>query len=208
LRAGPGSDQTRCVAKPLDPPPPFPDLDWSVPDRTENLRAIRDYALGFAAESQAWYERRHRVKRVSGRLLRVGAVLLGIVAVLVPIVAQMWSGMPPAVAALAIALAAGLVSLDHFYGFSTGWMRFIKAEQRIEALRLEFQFAWEGRRLDADGPPDPEQVGAALALAHQLVLDVHGVVAAETDAWIEEFNSGLARIEETLKGREGDRGAV
>ncbi|MCW2986585.1 MAG: hypothetical protein JWR63_4155 [Conexibacter sp.] len=196
------------MAKTLDPPPPpFPDLDWSVPDRTENLRAVRDYAFGFAVEAERWYVRRHGKKRAFGRLLRVGAVVLGIVAVLVPIVAQMWSGMPPAVAALAIALAAGLVSLDHFYGFSTGWMRFIKAEQRIEALRVEFQFAWEAQRLEGDGPPTPEQVAAALLLAHALVARVQEIVAAETDAWIEEFNSGLARIEETLEGGEGERAA-
>ena len=119
-------------------------LDWSEKSRVKSLTEVFEYAIGVSREAQDWYEGKHPSKRSSGRALRLtGLLFLGVGGVL-PIISEISSsasGKPaiaPGWAAVALALAAGCGILDRYLGYSSAWMRFILAEQRLESQRQDF----------------------------------------------------------------------
>lgn len=173
-------------------------LDWTPGDEAASLRTVYDYAVALAEEGEKWYDRRRKGKRYAGRILRVLALVLGAVAVVLPILAQIYThdGKPPfsvAWASVALALAAALVALDRYFGFSSGWMRFVEAELQIKRLRHAFEHDWEIARASSAAVPE------LLKLTRQFVLAVDDVVAAETAAWTTEFRSSLATAEQSLE---------
>ncbi len=69
-------------------------------------------------------------------MLRVSAIACGAVAAILPILSQIYTtddkaAIAPGWAAVALAGAAALVGLDRYFGFSSGWTRFMAAELRI-----------------------------------------------------------------------------
>ena len=92
------------------------------------------------------------------------------------------------------------MTLDHFFGFSGAWMRYMTAELAITRLRHQFEYAWNARRATAADPPADADVKDLLGLARDLVLAVDGVVTEETAGWATEIRQGLARTEQGLRG--------
>lgn len=179
--------------------PRFPELDWSTDDHRPPLDALYEYAIATGRQARQWYVDRHGVKRRWGRSLRLIAILMGVIAVVVPILAQLWPEVPPGLSTVAIALGAVFISLDRFFGASAGWMRFIQAEQRLTERLSQFEFDWAAIRLASADPTASAALSAHLELVRGVVEDVQRIVAEETNAWIEEFNSGLALVENNLK---------
>lgn len=75
------------------------------------------------------------------------ALLLGLVAAVLPVISELTitAGKPavaPGWAAVALAGAAACVGLDRYLGFSSGWMRFMTAEQQLARQRQAFEYAW------------------------------------------------------------------
>lgn len=178
-------------------------LDWSAPQRAESLSVVFNHAVGLSRNAEAWYARKRPAKRRCGRALRVGAVVLGSVAAVLPILAEIWTtnskpAIAPGWATVALAAAATLIALDHYFGFSSGWMRFMGAELRVTRLRHDFEYSWNAYRANSANPPTAAEVAALLELAHSVVLAVDDVVAEETGSWVVEFRGSLARTEEAL----------
>lgn len=162
-----------------------------------------DHATGIARRAEAWYARKRPSKKRWGRALRVSALLIAAVAVVLPVLSEIFTaGDRPAIApgwtAVALAAAGALIALDHYFGFSNGWMRFMAAELRITRLRHEFEYAWNTERAGVSDPPTEAQVAALLALARAFVLAVDDAVAEETDGWVAEFRGSLERAEQSL----------
>lgn len=108
-------------------------------------------------------------------------------------------GIAPGWAAVSLAIAAAFISLDRFFGFSSGWMRFMEAELQLTRLRHTFEYAWNDLRATSQDPPDDAELAAYLKLAEEFVLAVDGIVAQETAGWITEFRGGLAHTEQGLR---------
>jgi hypothetical protein len=179
------------------------ELKWASEEVTASLSVVHAHAVGLATDAEDWYETKRPAKRLWGRRLRVGAIMLGGVGVILPVVAQIstTNGKPaiaPGWAAIVLAAAATLIGLDHFFGFSSGWMRFMTAQLKIRRLRLDFEYVWNARRVTAGVPPTPEDVAALLDLARNLVLGVHDAIADETGTWIAEFGRSLDRAEQAI----------
>jgi hypothetical protein len=178
------------------------ELDWSSPQRSAALSTVFAHAVGLASNAEAWYARKRPAKRYWGRALRVGALLLGTAAAVLPILAEISTtngkpAIPPGWSAVALALAAALIALDRYFGFSNGWMRFMEAELRVTRLRHDFEYEWNAQRSLAD-PPGSAEIAALLELARELVLAVDDIVAEETSGWITEFRGSLERAEKGL----------
>jgi hypothetical protein len=128
-----------------------------------------------AKAAEAWYERKRPQKKRWGRALRVSALVLGFVGVVLPILAQILtsngkSEIPPGYTAIALAAAGTVVAFDHYFGFSSAWMRFMAAEMLITRLRDDFDYSWNAILVSAADPPTEAEVKALLDLAHKLVL--------------------------------------
>ncbi len=103
---------------------------------------------------------------------------------------------------MALALAAALVALDRFYGFTSSWTRYLATAQDLKQALDEFRFYWEYERLRwTDGRPSDEQTTEALARFKGFVSQVNQIVRQETNAWIAEFRTSLQAIEEVAKVR-------
>jgi SMODS and SLOG-associating 2TM effector domain 2 len=175
--------------------PDLDELDWTPERRAASLRTVYE-------EAESWYAEKRKGKRQWGRLLRVLALLLIAAAAVIPILAQTYEhdGKPwisPAWASILLVVAAALVGLDRYFGFSSAWMRFMEAELRVTRLRHTFEYDWETTRAGATGAVGGG-VAALLPLAQTFVLGVDGVLADETAAWIAVFRSSLATAEQSL----------
>jgi hypothetical protein len=182
-------------------------LDWSEKSRVKSLTEVFEYAIGVSREAQDWYEGKHPSKRSSGRALRLtGLLFLGVGGVL-PIISEISSsasGKPaiaPGWAAVALALAAGCGILDRYLGYSSAWMRFILAEQRLESQRQDFEILWNKARANLHDPPTVAEVDKLLTLARDNVKKVQDVIQRETAEWITEFRGALAEAERSLTAK-------
>jgi hypothetical protein len=184
--------------------PDLEELDWSAPHLSESLSRVFRHAVGLARSAEDWYARKRRAKSTWGRTLRVGAIVLGAVAAVLPILAEIFTddGEPaiaPGWAAVALAVAAALIALDRYFGFSAGWMRFMAAELAITRLRHDFEYAWQAERATAGEAPSTSETAALLALAHKFVIAVDDAIANETGAWIAEFRTNLQQVEQAVE---------
>ena len=184
--------------------PDLEELQWSTEQRSASLSRVFEHAVRLAANAERWYAQKRRPKRQWGRVLRVGAIVLGAVAAVLPILAEISAddGRPsiaPGWAAVALACAAALVALDRYLGFSTAWMRFMKAEMQITRLRHGFEYAWQDALVKAATPPSDDEATKLLALAREFALAVDDAMADEIAAWTSEFTTSLERADESLR---------
>jgi hypothetical protein len=180
-------------------------LSWEPQQCAESLGAIFQFATGEAQAAISWYLHAKRSKKLFARSIRAGAILAGATAGVIPIVTQIYTlnGAPliaPATASVLLAIAATLVVLDRFFGFSSSWMRFIAAEIRIRKVLQEFQMEWEMERASWIGnAPTADQVQRMLARCKAFVSEVNAIVNEETSTWIEEFQRALVQIDEAAR---------
>lgn len=183
--------------------PELGELAWEPASRTASLSAVFAHAVEVSAAAQKWYAEKRPSKRAWGRGLRVFAILLGAGGAILPIVTEITSssgkpGIAPGWAAVALALAAACIGLDRYFGFSSGWMRFMIAEQRLVRQRNDFEYSWNQIGAGLDAPPTDRDVDRLLALAHANVLAVQDIIALETADWLTDFRGALAEADRSL----------
>ena len=141
----------------------LPQLDWSPSARVASLATVYAHAVSTATASEAWYAAHRGSKRLAGRALRVLALLLGRGrgGAADPLAdlhrRERQPQVEPAWASVALAIAAGLVALDRYFGASDAWMRFMTAEMQIARLRQDFEYEWNIARAKAGDPPTPRR---------------------------------------------------
>lgn len=103
---------------------------------------------------------------------------------------------------IAFAAAAACVAADKFYGFSTGWIRFMKTQLGLERALSDLRYDWVTllAKLE-DKEPTPDQIQLMLLRLKDFVLFVRGQIEQETDAWVLEFQSNLADFANTVKSK-------
>ena len=200
------------------PPEPFTPPDWSGTDPAVHLEKLRGYAEFTINNELGWYIAKKRGRSTTSQRLRFLAVTFTVLGGLVPLVIALFGDRPawlPAAFAgvrfgqagyLLLALAAGFVLLDRYFGYSTGWMRYIVAMQSIEKAREAFRLDWIMllRRLKTSTPQTPEHQEAIEKLierARATILEVKEHSEKETQAWILEFQTNLAQFEKDLKAQ-------
>jgi hypothetical protein len=177
-------------------------------------------AMNKGKDVQSWYKNAIPGKRRGAILTRLGAILLGSVATVIPTVLGIASaGRDPAflqrwvpIGGVLAVVAALLVLIDKFAGFSTGWMRYIGADQEARSRQEQFQVAWEKERLLWSGPPDaplpPERATAALDLIAGFINAFNDIVKQETQAWMIEFKGALAELDKATVDARAQASAV
>jgi hypothetical protein len=136
-------------------------LDWGEGKAEASLDLIAEYAWDHCQSSIDWYLNKKASKRIGAHLTRSGAIVLVVIASLIPLVGEIGppNGSPwinPLWTSVLLVLAGGCIGLDRFFGFSTAYVRYLVAEQRLMAAAHEFQIDWElGKSLRAGRQPDP-----------------------------------------------------
>ena len=181
----------------------FPTLQWEAGKLAEPLDQLCTYAKSQAQQSIDWYFRKRQLRRYFCRFFRLSAILLTAFAGLLPMINDIvgpQKALHSLWAAVALGVAATLILLDRFYGFTNGWIRFLlTARQLIEALEA-FHFEVEHHKLSWGNPePTPEQATMLLEQIWQFHKKALGIVNNETKAWAAEFTEAIKQLDEQVK---------
>jgi hypothetical protein len=164
------------------------------------LEQLRDWAQARAEETIHWYLRDKQPKRWASRLLRGGAVLFAVTGGVLPLLTATATGINPSLGYVFLALAAGCVAFDHFFGLSAGWIRDIVALQSLQGSLTRFHLdwaRWQAACAAGTGSTDSitaDSVVAGLELIGGLIDDLTRVTEAETAQWVSEFSSSVAAL--------------
>jgi SMODS and SLOG-associating 2TM effector domain 2 len=188
--------------------PSLGELDWSIETRANSLSTLYKQAIKYAESAESWYRKERGGKRVAGRAVRAVVIVLGGIAAVIPILAELWTDrgdptVPPAWSSVALVIAATLLAIDRFFGFSSGWRRFISSWFKLMRHRHEFEADWNLVRAGAAEPPTDQEMHARMALARKLIAAVDVELGGETDAWSKELDDELVKNEQSLKRAEG-----
>jgi len=181
----------------------FPTLQWEKGKLAEPLDQLCVYAKGQAQQSIDWYLRKRQLRRYFCRSFRMFAILFTAFAGLLPMINDIvgpQKALHSLWAAVVLGVAATLILLDRFYGFTSGWIRFLfTARQLIEALEA-FCFEVERHKLSWENPePTPEQAKMLLEQIWQFHRKTLGIVNDETKAWAAEFTEAIQQLDEQVK---------
>lgn len=199
-------------------PDPFVPPDWSG-DASAHLESLRLYAEKKIQDELNWYYRKKSGRSVSSQALRFFAVILTVFGGLVPVLVSVFGARPRwhwldafanlrfgQLGYLFLAVAGGIFLLDKYFGYSTGWMRYIVAMQAIERAREAFRLDWAAlsRKLSTAAAGTPEQTEAVermIERVRSVIIEVKEQTEKETQVWLQEFQTNLAQFEKDLKAQ-------
>ncbi len=192
------------------PPIDLSQLSWKEAHVDSSLCALHRYVEDQARMQIEWYWNKKRSKARMSMVLRFAAIILFVLGGLVPIVK---ATLPATVAAmfpfdfgqsgyLLIGIAAGCLGLDRYFGYSTGWIRYVTTAMAIEKSLEEFRFEWSRNMAKMRGaPPTQEQLDALIQTCTAFSLAIRNQVEQETKSWVVEFQTNLSRLEKDLEAK-------
>jgi hypothetical protein len=191
-------------------PSPLSNLSWKDADIENSLRELRQYVESEAQKQISWYYTKKTLKAQMSTSLRFVSIVLFVLGGLVPILkatlpANVTSALPfdfGQAGYLLIAIAAGCIGLDRYFGYSTGWIRYVTTALAIEKSLDEYRLEWTQHMAKARGiTPTAEQVEELIQTSAKFSLAIKSQVEQETKAWVTEFQSNLTQLEKDLQAR-------
>lgn len=175
---------------------------WNDSDPMASLASLFGSACARAQEQIGWYKTHVRWKRRFSWCLRAAALIFISIGSLLPLAgaASLTLGLSPnkvyfGFGYVAFAIAAGCVGFDRFFGFSSGWLRYIKTQLILESGFDQFRLDWVSLLAKvAGGKPTPDQVQTMIKRLETFVQFTDSQVQQETNAWILEFQTNLAEL--------------
>lgn len=177
----------------------MPAISW---DRgREALGELYDWAELSARESIAWYLGEKKRKANWSRSLRALSVILATAGGAIP-VAALSAGRPVVGnwGFVLLALAAGCLAYDRFFGYSSAWLRYMSAAISLRGQLSDFQLGWV-KEMAALGSREPsaEEVMVLVDLVRSFVHEVNETIRDETRSWLAEFSTNLSELESRLR---------
>jgi hypothetical protein len=206
------AEQREPILKPTEDIPAasleVQNLRWSTPEEMQSsIRALYQYTEAHASDSIGWYARNKRQKAFMSRSLRFWAIILTTLGGLAPLIEALgWKltgrNTVGQFGYLFLGLAAACIGLDRFFGFSSGWMRYIATMMSLERALSEFRLDWAMMVAKfGDKEPTPDQVQLMIQRLKDFLVSVDAQIADETQAWVSEFRTNLAEIEKSAKAQ-------
>ena len=161
-------------------------LQWDKPD--EALNEVYDYVVAVSNDARRWYQSRRQPKRKLGFALRVSALTLTVGAGLVPLTV-----IPPTASTLMIAIAGLFVSLDALGGHTSGWVRYMLAQQRVERAHEAFVMEWNALKAAKT------DTAGMLDRAKTFLLAIGKIIDDETQEWAADFQSAIKEMDKARK---------
>ena len=170
-------------------------------DQAQALEQMSAWAESRTVETIDWYLRDKRTKRWSSRLLRGASIALAVTGGVLPLVSSSTGSVNPNLGYIFLAVAAGCVAFDHFFGLSSGWMRDIAALQALQSRLARYHLdlaRWQSTEasalLGSDQEAADEATALGLDLISDLLADLAQVTESETTQWIAEFSNSMAAL--------------
>jgi hypothetical protein len=183
---------------------PLPELSWAPDDQVDSLERIAEYVSMEAQRAIKWYLEKKRSKKAFAQLCRFLAIIATAAAGLLPLFSEIYAVdgkhiVSAAWASVALVMAAALIGLDHFFGFSSAWMRFLTAEMKIRQTLHAFHMDWEIQRSTLEGQtPTDQQVRGILSQFKSFLYQVDTLLNDETTLWVEEFRAALREVDKVF----------
>jgi hypothetical protein len=182
---------------------------WDSQNVSGYLEKIRAHVEEEATSATRWYFSSKNSKALWSRWLRLLAILLTSVAGLLPLVATLLERGIPGISqlqwglivSLLLGTSAGLLAFDHYFGFSSGWIRYVLTATGIQNALAEFRMDWQCLNANTSAPPTMEQILALIQRARAFLISVRGMVLDETKTWATEFQNNLAQLEKEVKAQ-------
>jgi hypothetical protein len=185
---------------------------WDSQDVWKSLQSLFNATLQQGESAIAWYRDNIRTKRIGSQILRSAAILLASIGALLPLVVtavgRLDQNNPSKYLVdaqwgyIAFALGAACVAADKFYGFSSGWIRYMKTQMALEGALTDLRYDWIVLvSKAAPQQPTGEQIQGMIQKMKDFVVLVRTQVQQETDAWVLEFQSNLADLANTVKAQ-------
>jgi SMODS and SLOG-associating 2TM effector domain 2 len=183
----------------------FPPLVWSRNEIRNSLDGMYAWGERLATDAIGWYlvEKRRKARR--SRALRAAALVLATLGAAVPVVALALSR-PSAGnwGFLLLALAAGCVAYDRFFGYSSSWQRYMATATSLRTQLVEYQTAW-AKEMVAMAAREPDRTDAVrlIEFVRTFAWNVNDTIRVETEAWLVEFHTRLTELESRLVQSDG-----
>ena len=101
---------------------------------------------------------------------------------------------------LFFALGAALFAFDRYFGYSTGWMRYISTAMALETALLNFRLDWTKATAQLAGSAlSVDSLEILIQTIHDFCIAARTLVEKETQAWVVEFQSNLSQLERKSK---------
>ena len=195
-------------------PPRWTPPSWQ-PDQVQTcLDSMRQYVEDDVEGAIHWYYAKKPWKAWASQLLKLLTLLATGLGGLLPIVSATGifsSGLPEAqrqlrnlqvnqIGYFCFGLAAAFLAFDKYFGYSTGWMRYITTAMSLETALRNFRLDWARTTSGLAGAPPS---GAILETLLQKIQDfcaaARTLVEKETQAWVMEFQTNLSQLEKEAR---------
>lgn len=183
--------------------------EWDPSKQWESLIQLYSTTLKHGDSAVDWYRVNIRGKRAGSQVIRLLAILLFSVGALIPLVIniariegnQKWL-LDPQWGYISFATAAAFLAADKFYGFSTGWVRYIKTQLALERALADLRYDWVILTAKvANQQPNADQIQAIVQKLKEFVAFVRTQIEQETEAWVVEFQASLSDLTASLKAQ-------
>jgi hypothetical protein len=158
-----------------------------------------------ATKEADWYNRKKFSKSLWSKVIRFSSIILIGLGGIFPLVSKIGSlehvsdwGY------VCIALAGTLLFLDRFFGFSSGWVRYITTEFEIRKQIREFEMRWqiEMSRIDlCEEQLTCDKMIQMLTMLKDFSASVDELIKQETNTWATEFQNNISELQKIASAK-------
>ncbi len=177
-------------------------LSWKTATDVEaSINTLYRYAETMADESIRWYWKAKRTNALWSRFLRVGAIGFVALGGLAPIVSSLdWfsqsSHLVGQLGYISLGIAAACVGFDKFFGFSSGWMRYVLTVMMQQEALSAFRMDWAILSVQlGEKTLNVDEIKPMIQRVKDFVQQIDQSIEEETRTWTTEFQSSLANID-------------
>jgi hypothetical protein len=171
-------------------------------DTAQAVNELYNYVIAQAKKAINWYYVKRQPKRFWGLILRYGSIVFIAMAGILPIIITIFKDceINPAWSAVSVALAALMIAIDRFGGYTTGWIRYVVAAQKLDQALEDFRFTWESKKYSLAGSTaSPAETQALVNDCKVFLQLIQSIIEDETQKWVSEFQSALNDIETSAR---------
>ncbi len=170
------------------------ELPWHDAEASaESVSKLYERVVLAAENSIDWYLRKKESRKRGALACSFFALAFLLLGMLVPATLLVDPEFPYPNLGYVLILASGACMLvNRLFGYSSGWMRYLRAAFTLKRQLEEFQLDWALVRSEMGGDPvDPKQTARLLNGLKRMTQQMNRLVEEETDLWLREFGSEL-----------------
>jgi hypothetical protein len=183
------------------------DVRWNPEQAQASLDALRRDAETFANEAVAWYYAKKKSKAVASQACRALSIIFISVGGLMPVLGSVGvlARKLPGLSEwgyVFLGIGAAFIGLDKFFGFSSGWTRYILTAQMIQKTIYSFEIDWAKLQARVETRPlQQSEVEDFLQTVRTFYDSILGQITQETQQWAAEFQQSISDLEVQAKAK-------